>query len=132
VKVEEASVRRRIFADIDERRREGLGHFRDSTEIIRLASLPAALGGMPGVRVSSKGGHVDHVFLPSGSKECEAMYLIDGFPAESAEVGELTPDKVVAIEVFERASSIPSSIGSKLRRRPTCGVAVFWTHRFAP
>lgn len=132
VKVEEASVRRRVFADIDERRREGLGQFRDSSDINRLPSLSAAVAGMTGVRVSSKSGHVDHVYLPSGSRECEAMYLLDGLPAESSEVAELTSDKVVAIEVYERASSIPSTIASKLRRRPTCGVAAFWTRRFAP
>jgi len=128
VKVEEASVRKRIFADIDERKREGLGHFRDSTEIRRLASISAALGGMTGVRLDPKG----RPKLKKGNGECDPLYLIDGLQADADDIYYLRPDQVVALEVYPRASEIPSTIGAKLQRRPTCGLIAFWTRRFLP
>jgi hypothetical protein len=128
VKVEETAVRKRIFADIDERKREGLGHFRDSTEIGRLASISAALGGMTGVRLDARG----RPKFKKGNGECDPMYLIDGLQADSDDVHYLRPDQVVALEVYPRASEIPSTIGAKLQRKPTCGLIAFWTRRFVP
>ena len=128
VKVEEASVRKRIFADIDERKREGLGYFRDSTEIGRLASISAALGGIPAVRLDPKG----RPKLKQGSGECDPMYLIDGLKADADDVYYLRPNQVVALEVYPRVSQIPSTIGTKLQRNPTCGLIAFWTRRFIP
>lgn len=128
VKVEETSVRKRIFADIDERKREGLGHFRDSTQILRLASISAALGGMTGVRLDANG----RPRLKQGNRECEPMYLIDGLTADWDDVRYSRPDGVVAIEAYPRASEIPSTLGAKLQRKPTCGLIAFWTRRFIP
>jgi hypothetical protein len=132
VKVEATAARRRIVADIEDRRREGLGHFRDSTEISSAAGLATVFETIPGVRVVSKGSRVDAIKLPATRGECDAMYLVDGFPVDSTQLTELTPDKVALIEVYPRASTVPSSIGVKLRRRPTCGVVAVWTRRFIP
>jgi hypothetical protein len=123
-------MRKTIFADIDYRRRTGFGHFVDSMEIAKLGSLSAAFGSTPFARVVSRGGHIDKVMVTVRGFECEAAYLIDGLVSERDELIDLTPQSVVAIEVYSRL--IPSDIMAKLHRRPGCGVVAFWTRRYEP
>jgi hypothetical protein len=125
VNVNATSVRQRIFSDIEERKREGVGHFRDSTEIGRLATISAALGGMTGVRLDPNG-------RPKLGLGCEPMYLIDGLQADWNDVKYLRPDMVVELEVYPHASEVPLTIGAKLQRKPSCGLIAFWTRRFIP
>ena len=63
VKVTPPTVRHRFAAEFDERRKNGLGPYRDSTEIGRHAALSVVFGGMTGVRVVSKGGRVQAIKL---------------------------------------------------------------------
>lgn len=130
VKVAATAARKRIFADIDDRRREGLGHVVDSTEIGKYSSLTAAFGAIPFARVQAKGAHIDKVLVDGPGGGCEAAYLIDGMLMESGDLGELTPQNVVAIEFYR--GMIPHEIMAKLHRRSGCGVVAFWTRRFAP
>jgi hypothetical protein len=132
VNVSETSVRQRVFAEYDDRKRQGFGHYRDSTEISRYAGLTGALSSMPGTIVRSRNGRASGVFFQKGSGQCEATYLVDGLAAERDEVAELTPDRVAAIEVYERIALVPSSLGAKLPLRASCGVVAIWTKRFVP
>ena len=130
VKVAATAARKRIFADIDDRRREGLGHVVDSTEIGKYSSLTAAFGSIPFARVEAKGAHIDRVMVDGAGGPCEAAYLVDGMVVERGDLGELTPQTVVAIEFYR--SMIPHEMAAKLHRRPGCAVVAFWTRRFAP
>lgn len=132
VNVSESSVRQRLFAEYEERKKQGFGHYRDSTEIGRYAGLAAAFSSIPGTIARSKNGRAQGVYFMKASGQCEAMYLIDGLRADRDQVADLTPDGVAAVEVYERATMVPSSISGKLPLGSSCGAVVIWTKRFVP
>ena len=132
VNVSESSVRQHLFAEYEERKKQGFGHYRDSTEIGRYAGLAAAFSSIPGTIVRSKNGRAQGVYFMKAAGQCEAMYLLDGVRADRDQVADLTPDGVAAVEVYERATMVPSSISGKLPLGSTCGAVVIWTKRFVP
>lgn len=132
VNVNETSVRQRLFAEYEDRKKQGFGHYRDSTEIGRYAGLAAAFSSMPGTIVRSKNGRASGVYFIKNGGQCEAVYLIDGIRADRDQLGDITPDQVAAVEVYERATMVPSSIGGKLPLGSNCGTVVIWTKRFVP
>lgn len=132
VNVSESSVRQHLFAEYEDRKKQGFGHYRDSTEIGRYAGLAAAFSSIPGTIVRSKNGRAQGVYFMKASGQCEAMYLLDGLRADRDQVADLTPDGVAAVEVYERATMVPSSISGKLPLGSSCGAVVIWTKRFVP
>jgi hypothetical protein len=138
VKVEGLSMRKRIFADIDDRRRSGFGHFVDSTEIRKYGDLSPAFGSMPFARVQLSGAHIGKVLaLTHAGSWCEAAYLVDGHLADASELADLNPGNVVAIEFYR--GMVPHDIiakveaaGDRSQRRSGCAVVAFWTRRYAP
>ena len=119
---------------IERRWRTGLGKFMDGRTVLERSTLftSDALRGMAGVYIRQPlGGFGQQIFMRSNrGGECQAMMFVDGVPIDFSGSGELTidqfarPDMVAAIEVYPRASMVPSEY---LTMASGCGVVAVWT-----
>ena len=123
VRVNANSARRNIVADIEDRRKSGVGFFLDSTRISRQARLLTVFAEVPGVH--SSGG------WPTTLLGCPLSLWVDGFQRSSRDfdAAELSPTNVALIEVYAHASTVPTRF---MGRKDGCGAVVIWTRRFMP
>ena len=117
--------------DFEQRRREGFGTFKDSTEIVKHTSIRSIFQGIPslvitGVDVTSFGlftpGQSMSTNNPAGG--CPANVYIDGTPSDLGVLISLSKEQIAAVEVYIRQEFAPAKY---LLLSNNCGVVLVWT-----
>jgi len=124
----------------EERRAHATGHFFDRTEIARMQPrlFTDVLRRVPGVQIQPSTGafggnemvRMTRTVGVTGLRQCPVLFYLNGMPFQVA--GDMsinqyvTPEDVVAIEVYSGSSQIPPEFLSNLLNS-RCGVVVIWT-----
>ena len=124
----------RQLADLEDRRRHGLGYFRNEAEIANAYSLRAVLGTIPSVTVRGRGAFGFMVQLPAFGIAadgtplawCVPALFIDGVWTQGDwdELPHYKPKDVVGVEVYPRESTVPLQFQS---HTGGCGAVLIWT-----
>jgi Carboxypeptidase regulatory-like domain len=118
------------------RKASGIGHFLTHVDIERMIgvrTLPDALRGVPGVRLSQdQFGHAEVLLSSTMGLPCSPVLLMDGLPINPPWERVVEPDDVDGAEVYTRPTQIPLRFASLVA--PTnggaesrCGLVVVWT-----
>lgn len=140
VRASEMIVRTRLVTEINDRRRMGFGHFKDSTTLTSHGGLASVFEDIPSVMVKSRGPQAFLIYLPGTglNGRCLANLWIDGKKIQLAgqpDHGELTylhPDEIGVIEVYVRMSETPVQYITRGPDLSACGSVVIWTKRILP
>lgn len=117
----------RYFAlEFNERRRQGFGYARDSTEIAKYGQFMNVLRDVPNMNVQYRSS-VLSITVPDGKgKSCTPDVLIDGASAGVGNLLDLLPGEVGGVEVYPRAAHIPPRFVPP-GIQPQCGMILVWT-----
>lgn len=124
----------------EERRGHGNGRFFTRTDIEKMQArqITDVLRRVPGMRIQSGSGALGGSQTAqtgrnggsAGSRICPVAYYVNGTPfslSNDVPINHyITPDEVVAIEVYTGASQIPAQFNSTIGTS-RCGVVVIWT-----
>lgn len=110
----EATVLTEFTRNYEERKKTGLGKFRDSTELGNSPSLVASLSSIPSVTARTGRGGIPVILLPKiasltgGVGQCVARLYVDGRPDSWERVAGLNPKDIAWMEVYVRAALLPA------------------------
>jgi hypothetical protein len=117
--------------DFEQRRREGFGTFKDSTEIMRSTSMRSVFQGIPSLVITGVDVTSFSLFTPIQSMGgtnpaagCPANVYIDGQISDTGVLISLPKDQIAAIEVYIRQEFAPAQY---LLLSNNCGVVLVWT-----
>jgi hypothetical protein len=117
--------------DFEQRRREGFGTFKDSTEIMKSNSIRSVFQGIPSLVITGVDATAFSLFTPiqsmSGNNPaagCPANVYIDGQISDTGVLISLPKDQIAAIEVYIRQEFAPAQY---LLLSNNCGVVLVWT-----
>ncbi len=124
----------------EERRARGTGRFftREDIERMQPRLVTDVLRRVPGMQIQTGSGpfggsqtaQTGRSVGNSGSRTCPIVYYVNGVPfplSNDIPINHyVTPDEVVAIEVYTGTSQIPPQFNSSMYN-PPCGVVVIWT-----
>jgi hypothetical protein len=120
-----------LHLEIDQRRREGFGTIKDSTEIVRHTSIRSIFQGIPSLVITGKDATAFGLFTPGQSLStnnpaggCPANIYIDGKPSDTDVLISLSKEQIAAIEVYIRQEFAPAKY---LLLQNNCGVVLVWT-----
>ncbi|HHU27404.1 MAG TPA: TonB-dependent receptor [Bacteroidales bacterium] len=114
VQIQELEVVAVGYGDVRRRDLTGSIASADLSEIVKLpvSNITQSLGGrIAGVQVSSKDGGLGDNFsitirgAGSLTQSTEPLYVVDGFPLESSNLGALNPNDIESIDVLKDASA---------------------------
>jgi hypothetical protein len=116
-------VRQRLVAEFIERRKQGFGHFADSTELAKFPFFSNVFESMTGVqRVDKVGTRLQKIYLRNGPSICVANVWIDGKNPSTTELADLSSDQLAAVEVYPSMLDAPPQY-----TRKGCGSVLVWT-----
>ena len=140
IEVKGSAALRPVLEGFEHRRARGNGHFFNQAEIARIQPhvFTDVLRRVPGVILQPAAGsfglndmvRMNRTTGVSGSRNCPVLFYINGMPMQI--VGDMsidqyvTPQEVVAMEVYNGSSQIPPEFQSSLLNS-RCGVIVIWT-----
>jgi hypothetical protein len=110
----EATVLSEFTRNFEERKKTGIGKFRDSTDLDSSPSMVAALSAIPSVTARTGRGGIPLVQLPKiasitgGVGLCVARLYVDGRPEQWERVAGMVPREIAWMEVYARASMVPA------------------------
>lgn len=117
--------------DFEQRRREGFGTFKDSTDIMKSTSIRSVFQGIPSLVITGVDVTAFSLFTPiqsmSGNNPaagCPANVYIDGQISDTGVLISLPKDQIAAIEVYIRQEFAP---GQYVSLGNNCGVVLVWT-----
>jgi hypothetical protein len=117
--------------DFEQRKREGFGTFKDSTEIMRSTSMRSVFQGIPSLVITGVDVTSFSLFTPIQSMGgnnpaagCPANVYIDGQISDTGVLISLPKDQIAAIEVYIRQEFAPAQY---LLLTNNCGVVLVWT-----
>lgn len=117
--------------DFEQRKREGFGTFKDSTEIVKATSMRSVFQGIPSLVITGVDVTAFSLFTPilsmSGNNPaagCPANIYIDGQISDTGVLISLPRDQIAAIEVYIRQEFAP---GQYVSLGNNCGVVLVWT-----
>jgi hypothetical protein len=119
-----------VKLDYEQRRREGFGTFRDSTEIIKATSIRSVFQGIPSLTIAGKDQSAFYLFGPTQSMGgdpaagCHLNVYIDGVLADEAVLISLSKELIAAVEVYIRQEFAPAKY---LLLNNNCGIVLVWT-----
>jgi hypothetical protein len=136
VLVRGSAVRQQQRADFDDRRRRGVGYFRDSTQLGKYISLDGAFAGMASVRTERIFGNAGLSEVNGGSRSrgihqtsgCVAVVIVDRMRTDFNQLNSLRPQDIAALEVYrpnEMPMDLATQFGFNAFNRPCAVVA--WT-----
>lgn len=114
VQIQELEVVAVGYGDVRRKDLTGSVAKADMSEIIKIpvSNIAQSLGGrIAGVQVSSKDGGLGDNFsitirgVGSLTQSTEPLYVVDGFPLESSNMGALNPNDIESIDVLKDASA---------------------------
>lgn len=123
----EATVLTELTRNFEERRRAGIGRFRDSVELAGAPSVVASLSSFPSVVARQGRGGIPVVLLPKvasitgGVGQCVARLYVDGRPEQWDRVAGMVPQDVAWMEVYARAALVPAEF-QVTTKGDACGV----------
>jgi hypothetical protein len=129
VNVTAMSTRGKFYVQgFEERRMQGIGFIRDSSQISTAGTLASLFFGAPSmtVRPARMGGYL--LYLPGKVRNagdtghCLANLWIDNFRSDYDMLNALRPDDIAAIEVYPREMLAPMQYS-----QAGCGSVVVWT-----
>lgn len=130
----EGTVLGEITRSYEERRRLGLGRYRDSTELERLPIMASALDGFPNLIVDRKPGPEFRLLvrttpqLRRGISVCEPRIFIDGRLDDIFGLNRVQPRDIAWMEIYVRPSMVPIDFAEGIKD-PACGVVAVMTKR---
>lgn len=137
VLVKAATARGRLIDQFNERRRVGMGKFRDSTQIGMFNALEGVFSGMPMVWTQRPGAGEFEIRIGGSrgrglrqSVGCSAAIIIDRVKADGFQLTALRPQDIAALEVY-RMNEMPMDLATQFGYNPfarPCAVVV-WTKR---
>jgi hypothetical protein len=117
--------------DFEQRKREGFGTFKDSTEIVKHTSIRSVFQGIPSLVITGIDVRSFGLFTPGQSLSthnpvggCPANVYIDGKPSDLGVLISLSKEQIAAIEVYIRQEFAPAQY---LLLTNNCGVVLVWT-----
>jgi hypothetical protein len=117
--------------DFEQRKREGFGTFKDSTEIVRHTSIRSIFQGIPSLVITGGNSTAFYLYTPGQSISttnaaggCPANVYIDGKPSDTSVLISLSKEQIAAIEVYIRQEFAPAKY---LLLSNNCGVVLVWT-----
>ncbi|HEY7193943.1 MAG TPA: carboxypeptidase regulatory-like domain-containing protein [Gemmatimonadales bacterium] len=123
-----------VLSDFQSRHHQGLGYFRDESDIANAPSLRSVLRSIPSVRVTGRSVFDLVVLLPTAGFSpdgtpigwCQPVLFVDGVWLRDAwdELASYRPKDLVGLEVYPRGITVPLQFqveGSE------CGAVVIWT-----
>jgi hypothetical protein len=117
--------------DFEQRKREGFGTFKDSTEIVKHTSIRSIFQGIPSVSITGTDESAFDLFTPTQTmatnnpaQGCEMNIFIDGHPADTGILISLAKQQIAAIEVYVRQEFAP---GQYISLQNNCGIVLVWT-----
>jgi hypothetical protein len=125
VNVKATSFRQLMVRNIEERRLQGLGYFRDSSDFGKMANMAQAVDGIAGLRVIRLRGSSFRLAARPPCGERVAIW-IDRIRLDESVLSSLRPDEIATIEVFQGSTTTPP----EFMARGMCGALVVWTKRF--
>jgi hypothetical protein len=121
----------------EERRSRGFGVFFTREDIVRMQprQFTDVLRRVPGVQIRPvSGGLGNNVSVQTRGSNCPMLFYIDGsafpLPSDTPINHFVSPEEVVAIEVYSGSSEVPAQYNSS-RFTAKCGVILVWT-RYGP
>jgi Carboxypeptidase regulatory-like domain len=131
VKVTGLQNRGLIKLDFEQRRREGFGIFRDSTEIEKLTSIRSIFQGMLSVTVAGTDESAFYLFGPTKTMStsdpasgCQLNVYIDGQLSDTSVLITLPQASIAAVEVYTRMEFAPAKY---ILLQNDCGIVLVWT-----
>lgn len=115
----------------EERRARGPGTFFTREDILRMQArqFTDILRRVPGLQVRPVSGSFGNVSVQTRGSGCQVLFYMNGtafaIPADFPINQYVSPDEVVAVEVYSGSSEIPAQFNSS--RHSRCGVIVIWT-----
>lgn len=123
VRVTGTPFMRRLMANLEYRRSQGLGTFVDSTAIVGLPLMRSALSVLPSVKLVGK-GRIPIIETRAG---CVPAVWIDGVDQRGQEtIWSLYPDEIALIEIYPSRATLPAEFEGTRR---SCGAIAVWTKR---
>jgi carboxypeptidase family protein len=117
--------------DFEQRKREGFGTFKDSTEIASHTSIRSVFQGIPSVTITGTDVTSFDLFTPglsinttNAAAGCEMNVFIDGIREDTGVLISLAKSQIAAIEVYVRQEMAP---GQYMNTMNNCGVVLVWT-----
>ncbi len=117
--------------DFEQRKREGFGTFKDSTEIVRHTSIRSIFQGIPSLVITGGNSTAFYLYTPGQSISttnaaggCPANIYVDGKPSDTSVLISLSKEQIAAIEVYIRQEFAPAKY---LLLSNNCGVVLVWT-----
>jgi hypothetical protein len=117
--------------DFEQRKREGFGTYRDSTEIAKATSMRSVFQAIPSLVITGVDATGFGLFTPGQSLStnnpaggCRANIYIDGKPSDTNVLISLSREQIAAIEVYVRQEFAPAKY---LLLSNNCGVVLVWT-----
>ena len=140
IEVKASAALRPVLEGFEHRRARGNGHFFNQAEIARIQPhvFTDVLRRVPGVILQPAAGsfgsndmvRMNRTTGVTGSRNCPVLFYINGMPMQI--IGDMsidqyvTPQDVVALEVYSGSSQVPPEFQSSLLNS-RCGVIVIWT-----
>ncbi len=114
------------LARFEERRARGFGHFLGPMDIERIAPQRTAdvLRRIPGLIVTSVRLGRSNIRIGRGLSACNPMVYLDGMPMPAFEFDDISPQDLMAVEVYSGVASAPVEFSN---RNNGCGVIAVWT-----
>ena len=112
VLVTAATARTRLLDRFEDRRRTGLGYYRDSVQLALMTTWSAVFNGMTSVTIHSAGSSFSRINIgPSRGilPPCRAQVWVDRTRMDETDLASLRPSDIAAIEVY-RPGQIPAEL----------------------
>ena len=133
VRVTGTMRQQKLVADLEARRKLGLGFVQDSTAFEGRVELQSVFSAFPHLAVQRVGNSQRYYLtLPIAIGRCTANLWIDGRHMQTvpdpmvgyAMLFDLHPDQIAALEVYPHGASVPMELQSL---NSTCGTVAIWT-----
>ena len=144
MKVVATSTRQGMFRDLDDRKKIGIGQFRDSTDLARQPGMVTVFQQFSSsITVVNDGSKRSMIGFrsQSGMKQglCTPTLWIDNHNKQAitpnevyTEVRDLDPKDIAALEVYVRPTEVPPQFVTLRPGVPLCGAIVIWTKHALP
>jgi len=123
------SPRSRQMAELEERRRLGLGYVKTEAELARVKTMRGMFTQFPSVQVGRGRANADFIVLlprpgAQGRGYCVASLYLDGFRSGYDQLSAYRPEDLAGVEIYVRPSEAPIQYQSV---STGCGVVLVWT-----
>lgn len=117
---------RRIVEAMEERRRQGDGYFRDSTEIAHIGTMLGVFAQFPSAQVVPVQHFGFEVTMRGNLGRCTASVWINGARTDFQHLSAYRPEELALVEVYPSRMNVPAEFSVPFAE---CGAVAVWTKR---